>query len=146
MQLSDPSEMRAVAQDLAAVLRPGDVILLKGDLGAGKTTWTQGLAKGLGVIEEVTSPTFVIISEYHSGRLPLYHIDAYRLEDPAEAENLGLPELFEGDGVTVVEWPERLEGYLPKDALILTLSYCGAGRELTYKIQGHSDILQRRDK
>ena len=146
MQLSDPSEMRAVAQDLAAVLRPGDVILLKGDLGAGKTTWTQGLAKGLGVIEEVTSPTFVIISEYHSGRLPLYHIDAYRLEDPAEAENLGLPELFEGGGVTVVEWPERLEGYLPKDALILTLSYCGAGRELTYKIQGHSDILQRRDK
>lgn len=146
MQLSDPSEMRAVAQDLAAFLRPGDVILLKGDLGAGKTTWTQGLAKGLGVIEEVTSPTFVIISEYHSGRLPLYHIDAYRLEDPAEAENLGLPELFEGDGVTVVEWPERLEGYLPEDALVLTLSYCGAGRELTYQVQGHSDILQRRDK
>lgn len=146
MQLSNPSEMRAVAQDLAAVLRPGDVILLKGDLGAGKTTWTQGLAKGLGVIEEVTSPTFVIVSEYHSGRLPLYHIDAYRLEDPAEAENLGLPELFEGDGVTVVEWPERLEGYLPEDALILTLSYCGVGRELTYQVQGHSDILQRRDK
>ncbi|MFP5526937.1 tRNA (adenosine(37)-N6)-threonylcarbamoyltransferase complex ATPase subunit type 1 TsaE [Peptococcus simiae] len=143
MYLADSEATRQAGQALAAVLRAGDLILLQGDLGAGKTTWTQGLAEGLGVLEPVTSPTFVIISEYDSGRLPLYHIDAYRLETPMEAELLGIPELIEGEGVTVIEWPERLEGYLPQDALVISLTYEGEARTLSAVDRGHSDILKR---
>lgn len=143
MYLADSEATRQAGQALAAVLRAGDLILLQGDLGAGKTTWTQGLAEGLGVVEPVTSPTFVIISEYDSGRLPLYHIDAYRLQNSIEAELLGIPDLIEGEGVTVIEWPERLEGYLPEDALVISLTYEGGARTLSAIDQGRSDILKR---
>lgn len=106
---------------LADRLRPGDVLLLFGDLGSGKTTFVQGLAEGLDVREPVTSPTFVMIKTYH-GRLPLYHMDLFRL---SEGEDLGFLEYFEGDGVSAVEWPEAAEAYWPAEAL--RLYFDGAG-------------------
>jgi tRNA threonylcarbamoyladenosine biosynthesis protein TsaE len=107
-----------LAENLAALLGPGDIIALEGDLGAGKTTFTKGLAKGLGVKKTVNSPTFTIIKEYH-GRLPLYHMDVYRVENAYE--DLGFDEYFEGDGVTVVEWAHLIDEQLPAERLTIYL-------------------------
>jgi tRNA threonylcarbamoyladenosine biosynthesis protein TsaE len=106
------------AEKLAALLSPGDVIALEGDLGAGKTTFTKGLAKGLEIKKTVNSPTFTIIKEYH-GRLPLYHMDVYRVEN--SSEDLGFDEYFEGEGVTVVEWAHLIEEQLPTERLTIYL-------------------------
>ncbi|MGD6850284.1 tRNA (adenosine(37)-N6)-threonylcarbamoyltransferase complex ATPase subunit type 1 TsaE [Rossellomorea aquimaris] len=106
------------AEKLAAHLKPGAVLTLEGDLGAGKTTFTKGLAKGLGVTKTVNSPTFTIIKEY-KGRLPLYHMDVYRLDD--SFEDLGFDEYFEGEGVTVVEWAHLIQDQLPEELLSLSI-------------------------
>jgi tRNA threonylcarbamoyladenosine biosynthesis protein TsaE len=101
-------ETAAVARALAAELRAGDVLLLSGNLGAGKTAFVRGLAGGLGVApEEVSSPTFTLVHEYRGGRLTLYHVDLYRL-DRAATEDLGLEEMGVADGVLAIEWPDRL--------------------------------------
>ncbi len=100
---------------LGAALRPNDVIALTGQLGAGKTTLIQGIAAGLGVRDYVTSPTFIIINEYE-GRLPLYHIDLYRLDEGLAVADLGIEEYFTRGGVCVIEWAERLGGLLPPGA------------------------------
>ena len=92
-----PEQTKELGQIIASGLRAGDVLVLNGDLGAGKTTFTKGLAKGLGIDEVIKSPTFTIIREYQGGRLPLYHMDVYRLENGG-AEDLGLDEYFDGDG------------------------------------------------
>ncbi|RJQ32143.1 MAG: tRNA (adenosine(37)-N6)-threonylcarbamoyltransferase complex ATPase subunit type 1 TsaE [Actinobacteria bacterium] len=105
-------ETKELGQRLAPLLEPGDIIILIGNLGAGKTVFVSGLAKGLEVEGQVSSPSFVLIKEY-PGRLNLYHIDAYRLEGPALAE-LGLEEYFYSDGVSVVEWGEKVSGLLPE--------------------------------
>ncbi len=99
----------AIAARVAKTLRAGDVILLHGDLGAGKTTFTKGLAKALGIAETVTSPTFNYVKEYHGGRLPLYHFDMYRVADADEVYELGLEEYFQRGGVVVAEW-NKLDG------------------------------------
>ena len=104
---------------LAAELKAGDVLLLQGDLGAGKTCLVAGLAEGLGAKAEVSSPTFTLINEYKGGRLPLYHMDLYRLEAQAEIEGLGLDEYFDGPGVCALEWPERLGALAPAGAMRL---------------------------
>ena len=96
---------------LGRLVRPGDVLALHGDLGAGKTCLVQGLAAGLGVAEPITSPTFILIAEY-AGRLPLYHVDLYRTERPEEVRGLGLEDLLGGDGVTVIEWGDKAEALL----------------------------------
>lgn len=102
------AETAAVATELAGRLRPGDVVLLAGNLGAGKTAFVRGLAAGLGVDpDEVSSPTFTLIHEYKGGRLALYHADLYRLERAA-TEDLGLEELGVADGILAIEWPDRL--------------------------------------
>ncbi|MFI3229738.1 MAG: tRNA (adenosine(37)-N6)-threonylcarbamoyltransferase complex ATPase subunit type 1 TsaE [Bacillota bacterium] len=93
-----------IAAELASTLKGGEVILLNGDLGAGKTTFTKGLAKALGIARNVSSPTFTIIKEYGGGRLFLYHIDMYRIEDCTELEELGIEDVFRNDAVTVIEW------------------------------------------
>ncbi|MFD1738210.1 tRNA (adenosine(37)-N6)-threonylcarbamoyltransferase complex ATPase subunit type 1 TsaE [Bacillus salitolerans] len=105
-------ETKAIATKLGRQASPGDVFLLEGDLGAGKTTFTKGLAKGLEVSRNVNSPTFTIIKEY-AGRLPLYHMDVYRVED--SYEDLGFDEYFYGEGVTVVEWAHLIEDQLPNE-------------------------------
>ena len=101
-------ETAAVGREIAAHLRPGDVVLLAGELGAGKTAFVRGLAEGLGIDPtEVTSPTFTLIQEYAGGRVPLYHVDLYRLK-PVEVDDLGLDDLTMEGGVTAIEWPDRL--------------------------------------
>ncbi|UXH42680.1 tRNA (adenosine(37)-N6)-threonylcarbamoyltransferase complex ATPase subunit type 1 TsaE [Rossellomorea vietnamensis] len=115
---NSPEETGHFAEKLAGLLKPGAVLTLEGDLGAGKTTFTKGLAKGLGVTKTVNSPTFTIIKEY-KGRLPLYHMDVYRLDD--SFEDLGFDEYFEGEGVTVIEWAHLIKDQLPKELLSLSI-------------------------
>jgi ATPase, YjeE family len=116
VRVSTPEETMAIGQKIAPLLAPKDIILLDGDLGAGKTTFTKGLATGLGIKRNVKSPTFTIIREYQDGRLPLYHMDVYRLED-GSGDELGLDEYFNGDGVSVVEWSKFVADELPDDYL-----------------------------
>lgn len=99
---------RALGEQLGALVAPGDIVLLHGDLGAGKTAFTQGLGRGLGVTDVINSPTFTILKEY-MGRIPLYHFDLYRIEQPSELLSLGFDEYFSDAGVCVVEWAERGE-------------------------------------
>ena len=106
------------SEKLGSLLQTGDVLALEGDLGAGKTTFTKGLAKGLNITRNVNSPTFTIIKEYH-GRLPLYHMDVYRVED--SFEDLGFDEYFDGNGVTVVEWAHLVKEQLPEELLTIYL-------------------------
>lgn len=108
----------ALGKKIGQQLVAGDVLVLDGDLGAGKTTFTKGLAAGLEIPDIIKSPTFTIIHEYQDGRLPLYHMDAYRLENGG-AEDLGFEEYFDGDGVSVVEWAEFVEDELPADFLAI---------------------------
>ncbi|MFD1429682.1 tRNA (adenosine(37)-N6)-threonylcarbamoyltransferase complex ATPase subunit type 1 TsaE [Lacticaseibacillus mingshuiensis] len=117
---ANEAALQTFAAKIAPFLQAGDVLLLEGDLGAGKTSFTKGLAKGLGISQNVKSPTFTIIREYPDGRLPLYHMDIYRLEDGG-VEDLGLEEYFDGDGVSVVEWPQFLGVVAPSDALTIRL-------------------------
>ena len=100
-------------RQFAASLQPGDVVALTGDLGAGKTCLVKGIALSLGVTQDVTSPTFTIIHEYRGGRLPLAHIDLYRLNSEREALNIGIEDYLNGPGITVIEWAERIESLLP---------------------------------
>jgi len=118
LKTNSAEETGAFAEKLGRLLQPGDVITLEGDLGAGKTTFTKGLAKGLDIKKTVNSPTFTIIKEYH-GRMPLYHMDVYRVAD--SLEDLGFDEYFEGDGVTVVEWAHLIEEQLPSEMLTVFL-------------------------
>ncbi|WNS80389.1 tRNA (adenosine(37)-N6)-threonylcarbamoyltransferase complex ATPase subunit type 1 TsaE [Domibacillus sp. DTU_2020_1001157_1_SI_ALB_TIR_016] len=120
--LNNLEEMSAFASALADTLRPGDVLLLEGDLGAGKTTFTQHLAKALGVTKNVNSPTFTIIKEYE-GTYPLYHMDVYRLGE--ESEDLGFDEYFYGNGITVVEWAHLIADQLPEEYIQINLFHTG---------------------
>ncbi|KZE48431.1 tRNA threonylcarbamoyladenosine biosynthesis protein TsaE [Brevibacillus parabrevis] len=121
-KLAGAQETQRFAEQLAQCLVPSDFLALEGDLGAGKTTFTQGLARGLGVRQVVNSPTFTIIKEYQ-GRLPLYHMDVYRVGD--DPDSLGLDDYFFGEGVCVVEWASLLEDYLPADRLTVFLRTSG---------------------
>ncbi|MFJ7729468.1 tRNA (adenosine(37)-N6)-threonylcarbamoyltransferase complex ATPase subunit type 1 TsaE [Neobacillus sp. NPDC097160] len=122
LNTTNSEETSQFAAKLAHFLQPGDVIALEGDLGAGKTTFTKGLAKGLEIKRNVNSPTFTIIKEY-KGKLPLYHMDVYRVADTFE--DLGFDEYFEGDGVTVVEWAHLIEEQLPAERLTIYLYHEG---------------------
>jgi tRNA threonylcarbamoyladenosine biosynthesis protein TsaE len=111
---------------LADVLPPGTVVALVGTLGAGKTRLVQAVAAALGVPrDEVTSPTFVLVNEYRTGRLPVYHFDAYRLRDEDEFEELGPEEYFDGDGLTFIEWADRVESCLPREHLRIEIELTG---------------------
>jgi tRNA threonylcarbamoyladenosine biosynthesis protein TsaE len=125
---ASPTATEAVGAELARALKAGDVVLLSGPLGAGKTCFTKGLAQGLGADPElVLSPTFSLVRELTGGRLALHHVDLYRLQGPQEMEALGLDELFDGDGVSVVEWPERLGPLAPAGAWRVALSVAADG-------------------
>lgn len=120
-----PEETRALGEKLAARLAPGDVVLLEGELGAGKSELARGIARGLGVTETVTSPSFTILNVYESGRCPLYHFDWYRLESAEELFELGLEEYLGGDGIAVVEWAEKCPEALPKKTIRIRLEATG---------------------
>jgi len=111
-----PEETEDAGERLGRILGPGAVVALTGELGAGKTCFIQGLVRGLGVTGRATSPTFVLINQY-PGRVPVYHVDAYRTESLTELMDLGLLELLGGGGVTVIEWADKLESLLPPEAI-----------------------------
>jgi tRNA threonylcarbamoyladenosine biosynthesis protein TsaE len=117
-----PEETQGLGARIGELAAPGDIYLLSGPLGAGKTCFTQGIARGLGVIEPVVSPSFVLVRELH-GRLPLYHIDLYRLDDIEEIVELGLDEYLYGNGVCVIEWAEKGFGALPAEHLLFQIGY-----------------------
>ena len=119
------SETRELGVRLAEQLKAGDVILLDGELGAGKSELARGVAKGLGVQETVTSPSFTILNVYESGRIPLYHFDWYRLENAEEIYELGMDEYLGGDGVALVEWPDRCPDAIPEDFLRIRIKATG---------------------
>ena len=114
-------ETRRLGALLAEELLPGDVILLEGPLGAGKSELARGVARGLGVRETVTSPSFTILNVYTSGRIPLYHFDWYRLESPEELYELGMEEYLGGGGIALVEWPGRCPEALPADFALIEI-------------------------
>ena len=125
-------ETRSLGKALSAFLRAGDVILLEGDLGAGKTTFVGGVAEGLNVKEDVISPTFNIMKCYFHGNLPLYHIDAYRLE--GQNIEIGLDEYIEGDGACFIEWPQYIAPLIPDEKLEIVLKNIGGNeRSITFK-------------
>lgn len=103
-------------------LKPGTVVCLDGDLGVGKTVFVKGVAKGLGIKEPVVSPTFTILQEYREGRIPLYHFDVYRIEDPEEMYEIGFDDYLYGDGVCLIEWAKRVTELLPENVLRITIA------------------------
>ncbi len=119
-------ETMLIGEKLARKLKPGDMIALSGDLGSGKTTFTKGIGKGLGVKDSkrINSPTFVLIKEYN-GRVPLYHLDLYRLDDLEGIENLAIEEYIYGNGVTVIEWAEKIKSILPEKHIFVKLKVKG---------------------
>ena len=134
LNLYSAEETQQFAERLGGMLKPGSLLLLEGDLGAGKTTFTKGLAKGLGVKRTVNSPTFTIIKEYQ-GSMPLYHMDVYRIG--GSYEDLGFDEYFEGEGVSVVEWAHLIEEQLPAERLELFIYHRGESeRQLVIKPVG----------
>lgn len=103
-------------------IEAGQVLCLLGDLGTGKTVFTQGFAKGLGITEPVNSPTFTIVQEYESGRLPLYHFDVYRIEDIEEMYEIGYEDYFYGQGICLIEWSNLIEELLPEERIVITIN------------------------
>lgn len=138
VKISNERETMRFGEALSKDVEPGTVIALTGELGTGKTTLTKAIAKGLGIRETVTSPTFNIIKEYRSGRLPLFHFDVYRIGDIDEMYELGFEEYFYGDGVCVVEWADLIEELLPEDALRIHMEYGHAEDERIYEIRGET--------
>ncbi|HEU5004429.1 MAG TPA: tRNA (adenosine(37)-N6)-threonylcarbamoyltransferase complex ATPase subunit type 1 TsaE [Actinomycetota bacterium] len=127
LESGSPEQTRRLAMSLSPLLHPGDVVALGGDLGAGKTTFVQGLAAGLGIPDRVTSPTFILMREYLGGRYPLIHMDVYRLERMQEVVDLGYDEFLDPGHIVVVEWGDMVEPLLPKEHLSIHMRYGAAG-------------------
>lgn len=150
---SSPEQTWEIGQLLGKLLDAGDAVCLYGDLGAGKTNFTYGIARGLDVQEQyITSPTFTFVNEY-KGRIPLYHMDLYRLKGPDELENIGFDEYIESDGVTVIEWADRAEDELPAECLSVYLSHVDDhSREVGFLAEGErykklmEELMQELDR
>lgn len=110
-----------LGRDIGVQAAGGDIYVLNGDLGVGKTVFTQGLAEGLGIDEPINSPTFTIVQEYDEGRLPFYHFDVYRIGDVSEMDEIGYEEYFYGEGVTLIEWGNLIEELIPNNARYITI-------------------------
>lgn len=140
-----PEQTRRLGARLGAVLRPGDVICLQGDLGAGKTTFVQGVARGWGSLDSVSSPTFIIVNEYRrADGSRLFHMDAYRLDSAPEAEELDLDSML-ADGALLIEWPERIDGLVPAEHLWIQLEHVDEEeREMKFRAVGgrHDKLLE----
>jgi len=137
---SSASETKKFASRFVKKLKKGDILCLIGDLGSGKTTFIQGLARGLGIKENVSSPTFVLLNQYR-GKLPLYHFDLYRLDNTDEIRNLGYEEFFYGGGIAVVEWAEKLKELMPKKYIEIKFQVLGKNkRNITVNHRAHRDV------
>lgn len=133
MYSQNESELMAIGQQLGSLLESGDVLVLSGQLGAGKTTFTKGLARGLEIDQMIKSPTYTIVREYE-GRLPLYHLDVYRIGD--DPDSIDLDEFLYGGGVTVIEWGELLDPAFFEDYLQIQIAPDGDGRRVTMRSHG----------
>jgi tRNA threonylcarbamoyladenosine biosynthesis protein TsaE len=144
IELSSLQHTKTLGDVLGRIAQPGDIITLAGSLGAGKTALTQAIGHGLGVDPRIyiTSPTFSLLLEY-KGRIPLYHMDLYRLGNKSEIESLGLPEYFYNDGLTVIEWPERLGNLMPEERLHINLIISGESSR-TAKLTAHGEYWQKK--
>lgn len=138
---ASPEETARIGSNLASVLEAGAVILLIGDLGVGKTVFAQGVARGLGVDSPVTSPTYTLVSEYDGRSLPFYHLDLYRLNGDDPFEELGAEEYLSADGVTAIEWPEKIQRVWHGDCITVTLEHLvGDSRRIEIQSAGSSSI------
>lgn len=124
-----PEETIQLGIEIGKRVKPGNIIALKGNLAAGKTTITKGIAISLNIKDEITSPTYTLISEYY-GKMPLYHMDMYRIDSVEEFEMLGVDEMLFGSGLSVIEWSERIEEYLPEDHIVIDLQREEDGRRI----------------
>lgn len=131
--IKNEQETRRFGHKLAVELVPGTVVALIGDLGTGKTSLTKAIAEGLGIEDTITSPTFNIVKEYDTGRLPLFHFDVYRIGDIDEMYELGYEEYFYGEGVSIVEWADLIEEIIPEDAVRIYIEYGREEGERIYK-------------
>lgn len=136
ISLNNLNETEKFGIFLGENLKPGDVVCLNGDLGAGKTTLTKSIAKGLGIDDYVTSPTFTIVNEYY-GKTDLYHIDTYRLDDKIDVDYLGFDEYFYSDGVTIVEWAEKIRDALPEEYMEINIKSHDNKRDLDINYIGN---------
>lgn len=134
--LNNLEETEEFGIKLGKILKKGDIVCLIGDLGAGKTTLTKSIGLGLGVKEYITSPTFTLINQY-KGRVPVYHFDVYRLENPDELYDLGFDEYFYGNGVCIIEWADKIEKLLPKDRIVLDIKRGKNVNERVISITAH---------
>jgi tRNA threonylcarbamoyladenosine biosynthesis protein TsaE len=125
--ITSEAETRALGLAIASAAEPGDIVALIGDLGTGKTALTKYIAEGLGIKEDVISPTFTIVKEYRSGRLPLYHFDVYRLSNGWELLDTGAEDYLEDSGLSVIEWADIVADVLPPDALVVMIEYAEEG-------------------
>lgn len=120
-ETNKPEDTFLLGKQLGETAKPGDIYCLNGDLGVGKTVFTQGFAKGLGIEEAVNSPTFTILQQYEEGRLPLWHFDVYRIGDVEEMEEIGYEDCFYGDGVCLIEWSDLIKEILPEQVIRITI-------------------------
>lgn len=134
MRTTSANETRTLGERLASSLRPGDVLLLLGDMGAGKSELTRGIARGLGIQGPVASPTFTILQVYDEGHIPLYHFDWYRLESADELYEMGMDEYLGGDGIAIIEWPSQCPEAIPPCRLEIALTpLADTVREITWR-------------
>lgn len=129
------AETRKFGMEIGKAACAGDIIALIGDLGTGKTALTKAIAEGLGITEVITSPTFNIVKEYRSGRIPLFHFDVYRIGDPEEMFLIGYEEYFYGKGLCVVEWADLIEELIPPEATVINIEYGSETGERIYSIK-----------
>ena len=121
IETRSPEETFALGEELGREAKPGQIYTLNGDLGTGKTVFTQGFASGLGITEPVNSPTFTILQVYEEGRMPFYHFDVYRIGDVEEMDEIGYEDCFYGEGVCLIEWAELIEEILPENVIVVTI-------------------------
>lgn len=131
--INSEDDTKKLGREIADMAKPGDVLALIGDLGCGKTTLTKYIAEALGATESVTSPTFTIMNEYLSGRMPLYHFDAYRLENGLDMLNIGGDDYIAGDGLCVIEWADKIAEVLPDDSYVIFMEYGDKDGERIYR-------------